>query len=391
MTRAPRISFGMIVLNGEPFTRYCLRALYPFAHEIIVVEGACEAARHTATSDGHSTDGTLEALRRFKAEEDPEGKLRIVTRDGFWSEKAEQSRAYAELVTGDYLWQVDVDEFYMPEDMRAVIAMLEADPDVTVVSFRQIQFWGGFSYHVDGWYNRRWLFDVYRVFKWGPGYRYEKHRPPTVVTADGVDLRTVKWLDCREMSRRGVFMYHYSLVFPERVDAKYSYYARADWNFRKETAEWVESVYTKLEHPFRAHYAYELPGWLERYGGDHPPQVKALIADIEEGRLEMDLRRTDDIERLLSSVYYRFGRACLKLMEPVDRHARLWGHRVTRFLHEPLLGMGELIRRLGRAVGLRTRRRLQPSRLLPVDRATGAAVPLGYFPKAAGPPVTSKT
>ena len=35
----PRVTFGIIVLNGEPFTRYCLRSLYPFAHQIIVVEG----------------------------------------------------------------------------------------------------------------------------------------------------------------------------------------------------------------------------------------------------------------------------------------------------------------------------------------------------------------
>ena len=34
-----KITFGIIVLNGEPFTKYCLRQLYPFAYEIIVVEG----------------------------------------------------------------------------------------------------------------------------------------------------------------------------------------------------------------------------------------------------------------------------------------------------------------------------------------------------------------
>ena len=39
MVDLPRVTFGIIVLNGEPFTRYCLRALYAFAHEIIVVEG----------------------------------------------------------------------------------------------------------------------------------------------------------------------------------------------------------------------------------------------------------------------------------------------------------------------------------------------------------------
>ena len=33
--------------------------------------------------------------------------------DGFWpGEKLEQSQAYAKRATGNYLWQVDIDEFY---------------------------------------------------------------------------------------------------------------------------------------------------------------------------------------------------------------------------------------------------------------------------------------
>ena len=75
----PRVSFGIIVLNGEPFTRYSLRALYPFAYEIILVEGACRAAAGAATGDGHSTDATLEVLADFKTREDPENKALIVT------------------------------------------------------------------------------------------------------------------------------------------------------------------------------------------------------------------------------------------------------------------------------------------------------------------------
>ncbi len=125
------VSFGMIVLNGEPFLRYNYRALYPFAQQIIVVEGAAPAAASIATADGHSTDGTLEVLRRLKAEEDPEDKLLIVTAEdegypnGFWpGEKHEQSRAYARRATGDYLWQVDVDEFYQPAAMTRVLDMV---------------------------------------------------------------------------------------------------------------------------------------------------------------------------------------------------------------------------------------------------------------------------
>jgi hypothetical protein len=45
MSKSPRITFGMIVLNGEPFMRYNLQAIYPFAHQIIVVEGAVEGRR----------------------------------------------------------------------------------------------------------------------------------------------------------------------------------------------------------------------------------------------------------------------------------------------------------------------------------------------------------
>ena len=137
----PKVTFGIIVFNGEPFTRYCLRALYPFAHEIIVVEGACLAANSVATPDGHSSDGTLDTLYRFKSEEDSEDKVQIVVRQGFWSEKDEQSEAYAVRATGDYLWQMDIDEFYRPEDMLAVLEMVRVDAGITAVSFKQITFW----------------------------------------------------------------------------------------------------------------------------------------------------------------------------------------------------------------------------------------------------------
>src|SRR3546814_12516086 len=98
----------MIVLNGEPFLRYNLRSLYPYAHQIIVAECAAPCARNIATPQGHSRDGTLEVLRRFKQEEDPEDKVVIVTAedeghpDGFWpGEKDEQSRAYPKRATGN--------------------------------------------------------------------------------------------------------------------------------------------------------------------------------------------------------------------------------------------------------------------------------------------------
>ncbi len=321
----PRVTFGIIVLNGEPFTPYCLRTLYPFAHQIVVVEGACSAAAGIATPDGHSTDGTLETLDRFKAEEDPQGKVQIVRRSGFWSEKDEQSRAYADRATGDYLWQVDIDEFYQPEDLRVVLGMLHDDPGITAVSFEQITFWGGFDYVTDGWYLRRGAKIYHRLFKWGPGYRYVTHRPPTVSDPSGRDLRGVKWIPGRELSRRGILMHHYSLLFPKQVIEKCEYYNQAPWANRKGACAWAEDNFLRLGDPFRVHNVYDHPSWLRRFRGTHPPQIQVMRHDIEEGRIQVAMRASDDVERLLCSPRYRLGCAALRWLDYPDRWRRsLW-------------------------------------------------------------------
>ncbi len=246
MTARPRVTFGIIVLNGEPFTAHAIRSLYPFAHEIIVVEGAAPGAVNIATADGHSRDGTLDVLRRMAAEEDPEGKLTVVTAeddghpDGFWpGEKHEQSRAYARRATGDYLWQVDIDEFYLERDMERVLDRLAATPTVDAMSFRQVTFWGGLGYVADGWYLRRGAADYHRLFRWGPGFEYATHRPPTVRDETGRDLRKGTWLDAATTAAWGVRLYHYSLLLPQQVIDKCDYYATADWARRKGAVEWA--------------------------------------------------------------------------------------------------------------------------------------------------------
>jgi glycosyltransferase involved in cell wall biosynthesis len=316
----PRISFGIIVFNGEPFTRYCLRSLYPFAHEIIVVEGACPGSSNLATTDGHSTDDTLDSLYRFKAEEDPENKLKIVLRDGLWSEKDEQSLAYSELATGDYLWQVDIDEFYHPEDMRMVLERLKQRPAPTAVSFRQVCFWGGFDYTVDSWYLRRGGNIYHRIFRWNTGYRYVTHRPPTVQDQDGRDLRSVRWLRPNKLAQEGIYLYHYSFLFPKQVLDKSEYRSKANWikPYQKNSLEWAKSNYLFLGDPFRVHNVVTHPSWIEPFTGQHPPAIQALREDILTGKTNIDIRGTEDIDRLLESRSYSLRRALIRCGDPVD-------------------------------------------------------------------------
>lgn len=320
----------MIVLNGEPFLRYNLRSLYPFAHQIIVVEGAAPDAKNIATSTGHSTDSTLVTLRDFKRSEDPHGKLLIVTAEdeghenGFWSgEKDEQSKAYAKRATGDYLWQVDSDEFYKPKDMQKIISLLESNPQITAVSFPMITFWGGLSYWVDGWYLRRGASEYHRLFKWGTGYQYVTHRPPTVHDRDGRDLRKLIWLRRVDLLRIGIHLYHYSLLFPRQVYEKSEYYDSAKWAMRTRALSWANENFMELKHPYRVHNVYDYPSWLNRFNGSHPPQILDMFEDIKEGRLIEKLRQTDDVERLLSSLLYKLGGLVLIFGDYPDRVAKL--------------------------------------------------------------------
>ena len=345
----PKVTFGIIVLNGEPFTRYCLRAIYPFAHEIIVAEGGHEDTRAVATADGHSVDGTLETLRRFCAEEDPEHKVTLVTTDGFWPKKDElgndrtaQSRAYAERATGDYLWQVDIDEFYLPGDIRRVLEMVASDPDISGAAFRQITFWGSPSIVAHSWRLRRGLDSVNRFFRWGPGYRYVTHEPPTVVDASGNDLRSMKWIGAPDMERRGIYLHHYSLLFPWQVEQKALIYKREKPGNFAEIVEWAETCYSRLGRPYRVHNLYQWPSWLERYEGEHPPEVERMMDDITSGRVEAVLRNNDDAERLLDSRWYRVGAFGLSYADYFDRA----GLRVRRVLHRAYRAPRVIVRRM---------------------------------------------
>ena len=324
----PRITFGMIVLNGEPFIGYNLRAIYPFAHQIIVVEGAAPAAKSIASMNGHSLDGTLEALRRFKVEEDIENKVTIVTAEdeghpnGFWvGEKDEMSQAYSMRATGNYLWQVDCDEFYLPKDIQYIINLLKDDPNIQALSFIVKTFWGSLDYLVDGYFLLSGANVFHRLFSWKPGYRYITHRPPTVVDENGKDLRMKKHITANGMARRGIYLYHYELLFPKQVIEKCQYYACADWtSVLQQADDWANKCYLTITKPFRVHMMYGHLSWLERFKGEHPPQVTRMLASVAAGFHEkVELRRIDDVEMLLSNRVYRLKCGILKIAVPIDK------------------------------------------------------------------------
>jgi hypothetical protein len=310
----PKISFGIIVLNGHPFLFYNLRALYPWAHQIIVSEGASPNASHAARSDGHSLDGTLEFLREFKTQNDPENKLVIVTAEdeghenGFWpGEKDEQSVAYAKRATGNWLWQVDVDEFYRNEDIINVIEMLNADPTITAVTFPEIPFWGSFDYRCDGPYLRFHYSKFHRLFKWEEGFTYATHRPPTVLDKQGRDLRSIHWVDSEKMAIKRIRLYHYTQIFLGQVKAKMAYYENLISSMGhtnkiiKDTDVWFEKTFDQLKDPYHVHTVNTWPSWLVPFEGQHPEVIRQMITDIETGDVREEMREMSDVVDVLKS------------------------------------------------------------------------------------------
>lgn len=322
----PKITFGMIVLNGEPFIRYNLRAIYPFAHQIIVVEGAAPSAKSVATAGGHSRDGTLETLSRFKAEEDFENKLIIVTAEdeghsnGCWpGEKDEMSQAYAKRATGNYLWQIDHDEFYKFDDMNAIITLLRNQPDITSITFRTLNFWGGIRYRVDSLWLRCGDQDFHRVFAWGSGFHYKTHRPPTVVDAQGRNQREIKPLTAAQMARKGIYLYHYEYLFPFQVKNKAIYYSYRD-RVPRHPLDWFDNNYMKLSNPFKVHNLKRWLSWLEPYSGRHPEKITEMMGDLHTMiNCNIVFRHTEDIDNLLKNIFYHLTKSILKLLSVPTR------------------------------------------------------------------------
>lgn len=338
-----RISFGIIVLNGEPFTRYCLKSIYPFAYEIIVVEGGHEDTKSVCTTDGHSIDGTLETLYKFKKEEDPENKLTIVTREGFWPKTDElgrhrtpQSRAYAEKATGDYLWQIDIDEFYKADDMIKIINMLQSNPSITAVTFPTLNFWGDIVFRINGWNLMRGKQYFHRLFKWGEGYRYLTHEPPTILNKNGVDLRKINWVSGRRLERKKIFMYHYSHLFPWQVKQKTMVYKDEKPDDCADIIEWAENNYFKITNPFNIERHYWLPSWLEPYSGSHPQEVLNMMNDIKSGiKPNIELRFNKDAETLLKDKKYTRKVSFMKLNNYWDLHSKNLVFQVGRIKNIP--------------------------------------------------------
>jgi glycosyltransferase involved in cell wall biosynthesis len=70
--------------------------------------------------------------------------------------------------------------------------------------------------------------------------------------------------------------------------------------------------YHRITDPFNLFNVHTYPGWLERFGGDHPPQVKAMVDDILSGNIRVKMRDNSDVESFIDDKEYKQAVALIK-------------------------------------------------------------------------------
>ncbi|MFC2043816.1 glycosyltransferase family 2 protein [Chloroflexota bacterium] len=297
-----RVSYVMIVVNGEPFIYYQLASVYPYAHEIVIVEGATENFADMTTVDGHSTDRTLEVIASFP---DPECKIKLVRRNGVWPEKVDMCNALMPLVTGDIIWQIDVDEFYHPWVHEYIAHLFDEDKELDRISFRVRDFFTSLCYEVVGAIHILGLSDVRRVHRFTKGDRWLSHRPPTLVNTGGNPKTIRKEIMAQEMFKKDIYIFHATTLFEKQTRDKSAYYHRMWQDSHEEPSRWMDENWRNFKNPLNLSGIGGYAAWIERFSEPLPPALEQMMANIESGKYsQYTLRDTTDIEHYLASPRY---------------------------------------------------------------------------------------
>lgn len=281
-----KLTFGIIVLNGDFFLKQVLESIYPFAHAICIAEGPVTYWRNKGVMQ--STDDTLTILRDFP---DPQNKLIVESRG--YVEKDDQCRAWFANVPSDtdYVFCVDSDEVHKPEYIEKLITFLEKEQPSSV-GFKSDSFYGGFD-RIIGGFERDHSFK--RVLKYIPGCYYRTHRQPTLATKKGGDIVGRDITGNQLYQDIGIIMPHYSYVSPKGVFEKLQYYEESviskgncipnyfndvwlQWVNRPDLRQEIEDKWKGVQEfrPEKRGEAFTIP-----FTGKHPYVIRRDIHELK--------------------------------------------------------------------------------------------------------------
>lgn len=289
-----RLTFGIITLNADFFLKQVLESIYPFAHKIIIADGAVTWWKEQGVY--RSTDDTIKIIEEFP---DPQFKILLV-KGGPYQEKDDQCRAWFQHVPTDtdYVICNDADEVHSPDNLEKLIRFLEKEKP-TSVGFKSDSFYGGFD-RIIGGFERDYSFK--RVLQYKPGCFYRTHRQPTLAIPNAYDaINAYIDIEGKDITGNqlyeatGITMWHGSYVSPKGVFNKIRYYEGAviakgqcipDY-FRDVWLNWVRSnemgrLVTERKWKGVQEFMPSARGecYTEEYTGVHPPAIQAAMPEL---------------------------------------------------------------------------------------------------------------
>ena len=291
------VSYVMNVLNGEPFIKYQLDSIYSHAYEIIIIEGAYIKFSHAASSEGRSIDNTIEIINNYP---DPDRKIKFIQKLGFYNDRLDMCNEFFKHVTGNVIWQIDVDEFYLDKTHTYVKNIFSSDSDLDRICFNFYDFFGSLDYYIRG-YENIGLDNIRRVHRYNPGDKWSDQRPPTLAIKHKVKIIR-KEISGNQMQGKGYMMFHPTLLFDKQIKDKYQYYSSISSSVNNPD-RWVNSVWHRYQNKFNISGIKNYITYLEKFeSGAYPPSLVKMYANVKSGKHKgFDVRNMDDVDRFMSS------------------------------------------------------------------------------------------
>ena len=271
-----KISYIIIVYNGMPYLKAALESIYESAHEVIIVEGPVSLW----VGKGNSTDGTIECIKSFP---DPEKKIKLL--QGSWPEKCEMQNAALIRATGSHAWLVDSDEIYKKSDIDTIKSILEKDPSIYQVKIPLTHFWKNYNNVVDTKVEPR--LSASRIFKIDRPCYFTMHRPPTMFIGSlKKDTNELKTIERHCLEKKGVTIYHYSLIAIHQVKQKTALYKEYGWEkpWGFSLDDWFNDCFTKWTSENKDEIEKKYPTMpcakgskSKLFTGTHPESMKDII------------------------------------------------------------------------------------------------------------------
>jgi ADP-heptose:LPS heptosyltransferase/predicted O-methyltransferase YrrM len=238
------VHFFTIVLNGEPFIRHHLEQFQklPFPWQWHIIEGVAELRHDTAWSlpnggrindtlhkNGLSNDGTTDYLDRISREYPECITLYRKPVGQFWDGKREMVNAPLTRINEEcLLWQVDADELWVANNIRAMRELFISSPQKTAAYFHCDYFVGPRKYvsSLNTWatYPTDWL----RVWRYRPGMRWSAHEPPVIQDQNGYNPASEASFSRDETMSHGITFQHFAYATESQVRFKEIYYGYKD-------------------------------------------------------------------------------------------------------------------------------------------------------------------